>query len=121
MGWAWPLVLLGVAVVSKALGVLPATLCLGVAPRPATGLAVMMNCRGLTELIVLSIGYDAGSDALFTALTVMTVVTTAGTGALLAALRLDGTLTRADPTPASHAPESAGPDGLVSIHPHAAD
>lgn len=52
----------------------------------ATG--VLMNARGLMELIVMKIGLDAGiiGPALFTMLLVMAIVTTAMTGPLLSLL-----------------------------------
>lgn len=45
----------------------------------------MMNCRGLTEIVVLNVGYSAGiiDVELFTVLVVMALVTTALTGPLL--------------------------------------
>ncbi len=45
----------------------------------------MMNCRGLTELIVLQLGLQLGvlDQSLFSIFVVMTMVTTAMTGPLL--------------------------------------
>ncbi|WP_279637886.1 hypothetical protein [Streptomyces albidochromogenes] len=44
-----------------------------------------MNCRGVTELVVLGIGLQTGviSERLFTLLVVMTVITTAATAPIL--------------------------------------
>ncbi|MFF3671280.1 cation:proton antiporter [Microtetraspora malaysiensis] len=56
---------------------------LGGEPREvALSLGVLLNTRGLTELVVLQIGYDAGilTPAMFLALAVMALVTTALTG-----------------------------------------
>lgn len=52
-------------------------------------LAVLLNTRGLTELIVLGAGYQAGliDRALYSVLVCMAVITTAMTGPLLAVLR----------------------------------
>lgn len=53
--------------------------------REAATLAVLMNTRGLTELIVLGVGLDAGllDRRLYTLMVVMAVVTTAMAGPLL--------------------------------------
>jgi Kef-type K+ transport system membrane component KefB len=79
------LAILGCGVFGKALGaVLPARL-LGFGWRDSTGLGVMMNCRGLTELVVLNIGRSLHliSEPMFVAFLVLTLVTTAATGPLL--------------------------------------
>jgi Kef-type K+ transport system membrane component KefB len=57
--------------------------------RDTFGLGVMMNCRGLTELIVLSTGLTLGiiGQDLFAIFVVMTLVTTAMTAPLLGVLR----------------------------------
>lgn len=82
----WPVVLVLVsAIAGKLLGItLPARLA-GLAPRTALGLGVMMNCRGLTEIVVLQLGLTLGviSPTLFAVFLVMTLVTTAMTGPLL--------------------------------------
>ncbi|HZF89580.1 cation:proton antiporter [Streptomyces sp.] len=66
--------------------------------RDAAALGLMMNCRGVTELIVLQLGLTLGvlSQQLFAMLTCMALVTTAATGPLLRRLRLDRG--RSDPT-----------------------
>src|SRR5206468_5618086 len=53
--------------------------------REATALGILMNTRGLIELIVLNIGLDLGviSPALFTMLVLMALVTTFMTTPLL--------------------------------------
>ncbi|MBB5953868.1 Kef-type K+ transport system membrane component KefB [Saccharothrix tamanrassetensis] len=60
---------------------------------------VLMNTRGLTELIVLQVGYSAGivTPPMFLALVVMALVTTALTGPLLSLL--DRARSRAATTP----------------------
>ncbi|MFN8392038.1 MAG: cation:proton antiporter [Bdellovibrionota bacterium] len=57
-------------------------------------LGVLMNTRGLMELVVLNIGYDLGilSPSIFSMLVLMALVTTFLTGPLLAALRRDDAL-----------------------------
>ncbi|MGQ0779191.1 MAG: cation:proton antiporter [Pseudonocardiales bacterium] len=60
--------------------------------RDSVGLGVMMNCRGLTELVVVTAGLSLGiiEQNLFVMFVVMTLVTTMMTGPLLGRLRLDG-------------------------------
>lgn len=75
----------GVACAGKLLGTyVPARLS-GVRRRRAAVLGVLMNTRGLTELVILSIGRDIGvlNDELFTMLVVMAIVTTTMTGPAL--------------------------------------
>jgi Kef-type K+ transport system membrane component KefB len=57
----------------------------GLGWRDAAGLGVLMNTRGLMELIVLNVGLDLGvlSPALFTMLVVMALVTTVATTPIL--------------------------------------
>ncbi|MEV4772198.1 cation:proton antiporter domain-containing protein [Micromonospora humida] len=56
------------------------------AVRPSAALAVLMNTRGLTELIILGVGLQLGllDDGLYSLMVVMALVTTAMTGPLLA-------------------------------------
>lgn len=63
----------------------------GLAWRESVALGVLMNTRGLTELVVLNIGRDLGvlDDELFTLLVVMAVVTTVATSPLLDVVRPD--------------------------------
>jgi Kef-type K+ transport system membrane component KefB len=58
--------------------------------RDSTGLGVMMNCRGLTELVVITTGLSLGiiGQNLFVIFVVMTLVTTMMTGPLLGLLKL---------------------------------
>jgi Kef-type K+ transport system membrane component KefB len=50
----------------------------GITNREALGIGVLMNARGLMELIIINVGRDKGiiSDELFTTLAVMAVITT---------------------------------------------
>jgi Kef-type K+ transport system membrane component KefB len=70
-----------VACVGKIGGSALAARASGLAWRDAAGLGVLMNTRGLMELIVLGIGLDLGvlSPTLFTMLVLMAVVTTVAT------------------------------------------
>jgi Kef-type K+ transport system membrane component KefB len=58
----------------------------GLPARLAAGIAVLVNTRGLTELIALNVGLQAGiiHQQLFTVLVLMAVITTLTTGPLLA-------------------------------------
>ncbi len=61
----------------------------GMTRRDATVVGVMLNTRGLTELIVLNIGLQGGiiDRRLYTVLVIMALLTTALTGPLLTLLR----------------------------------
>jgi len=85
------LLVIVVAVVSKLAATALAARAARFGWRDTFGLGVMMNCRGLTELIVLSTGLTLGviGQNLFAIFVVMTLVTTAMTAPLLGALRLD--------------------------------
>lgn len=67
--------------------------------RDSLGLGAMMNCRGLTEIIVLQIGLSLGliTVDLFSILLVMTLVTTSMTGPLLGLLGFGSTPGRLGP------------------------
>jgi Kef-type K+ transport system membrane component KefB len=79
------LAVLAVAVLGKVAGTGLAARLLGESGRGSLALGVMMNCRGLTELVVLNIGLSLGiiKPALFSVLVVMTLVTTMMTDPLL--------------------------------------
>jgi Kef-type K+ transport system membrane component KefB len=66
----------------------------GLSWRDAASIGVLMNTRGLMELVVLNIGLDLGviSPALFAMLVVMAVVTTLATTPLLQLLNRGSTL-----------------------------
>jgi Kef-type K+ transport system membrane component KefB len=74
-----------VAVVGKVGGAALAARSAGLGPRRALALGVLANTRGLTELVILSIGFSLGVlDAqLFGILVIMALVTTAMAGPLL--------------------------------------
>jgi Kef-type K+ transport system membrane component KefB len=78
-------VILAIAVVGKAASPLLAARVLALSTREAIALGVLMNTRGLVELVVLNIGVDIGllPPMLFTMLTLMALVTTAMTSPLL--------------------------------------
>ncbi len=97
VGWlgGWQLLLIiGVASAGKLLGAGLGARSQGVPARESLALAVLMNTRGLTELVVLGIGRELGVlDAeLYTLLVLMAVVTTVATGPLLGLVRPDPNL-----------------------------
>jgi Kef-type K+ transport system membrane component KefB len=63
----------------------------GLAPRESLALGVLMNTRGLTELVVLNIGRDLGvlDGPLFTLLVIMAVLTTVATAPALQVIKPD--------------------------------
>jgi len=76
--WLICLLVLAVACLGKILGGTLSVRWMGESWRESLTLGVLMNTRGLVELIVLNIGLDLGvlSPALFTMLVIMAVVTT---------------------------------------------
>jgi Kef-type K+ transport system membrane component KefB len=83
--WAWVSVMVLAAIVGKIVPVYAASRSCGFVHSECTILGALMNTRGLTELIVLNIGYDLGfiPRKVFTMLVIMAVVTTVMTGPLL--------------------------------------
>ncbi len=67
-----------VAVVGKGVACAAAAWATGVSPRESMGIGVLMNARGLMELIVINIGLQRGviSEELFVALVLMAIITT---------------------------------------------
>ena len=80
-----------VAVTSKIGGTALVARLAGMRGREALGIGVMVNCRGLTELVVLTTGLSLGiiGEDLFVMFVLMTLVTTAATGPLLGVLHLE--------------------------------
>jgi len=74
-----------VAVAGKFTGAFGAARLHGIEPRQAGALAVLMNTRGLTELVILTVGLNLGvlDTALYSLMVAMALVTTAATGPLL--------------------------------------
>lgn len=83
--WWLCLAILVIAVASKVAGAAVATVASGGSRRDGLAFGVMLNCRGLTELIVLSMGLQLGvlNHELFAMFIVMALLTTAMTGPLL--------------------------------------
>ena len=74
-----------VAVAGKLVGVILAARVSKISWRDSFTLGILMNTRGLMELIALNIGYDMGviSGPIFTLLVLMAIITTFMTGPLL--------------------------------------
>lgn len=76
--WAMCLAVLVAAVVGKWLACTLAARATGISGREAMGIGILMNARGLMELIIINIGLQRGiiSEGLFATLVIMAVVTT---------------------------------------------
>lgn len=86
--WGELALIMLVAVLGKTVGAYLGARLQGVAQRDAGVLAALMNTRGLTELVILSVGLQLGflDDELYSLMVVMAVVTTMMAGPLLAVL-----------------------------------
>lgn len=75
----------GVAVAGKMLGILVPARCAGDSWRDACRLGALMQCKGLMDVVVVSVLLDAGllAPTAFSALVLMAVVTTTATKPLL--------------------------------------
>lgn len=101
------LVILLVAVAGKLLGAYVGARTSGLKHGPAGAIAVLMNARGVTELVVLQVGLKIGvlDTRLYSIMVMMALFTTALTGPLLALVqRLSGPIA---------APEVVVPEVLV--------
>ena len=76
--WSFCLVILLTAVIGKGLACWRAARMTGIPQREALSIGVLMNARGMMELIIINIGREKGliSDELFAMLVVMALVTT---------------------------------------------
>jgi Kef-type K+ transport system membrane component KefB len=86
--WLECAIIVGVASLGKLGGAAAAARATGAGWREATALGVLLNTRGLMELVILNIGLDLGviSPALFAMLVMMAIVTTLATTPALAAV-----------------------------------
>jgi Kef-type K+ transport system membrane component KefB len=87
--WSICLLIIALATAGKFGGTFVAGRLVGMPARFAAQLGILMNTRGLMELVALNVGLDLGviTPALFTMMVIMAVVTTAVTGPLLALVR----------------------------------
>jgi Kef-type K+ transport system membrane component KefB len=86
--WLWVLAIIGIATLGKFGGSAIAARVTGIGWRDASALGILMNTRGLMELIVLNIGLDMKviSPTLFAMLVLMALATTVATTPVLALL-----------------------------------
>ncbi len=86
--WAVCLSLILLATAGKFGGTFAAARIAGMPWRFAAALGILMNTRGLMELVVLNVGVDIGviSPPLFAMMVIMAIVTTAMTGPMLSAV-----------------------------------
>ncbi|MGW7608721.1 cation:proton antiporter [Streptomyces sp. NPDC054766] len=112
--WGELCLILAAAIVGKLLGAgLPAK-SFGLGWKESTGVGVLMNTRGLTELIILGVGLSLGvlDQTLFTEMVLMALITTAMTGPLLPILfprsRMDLVAGRGKSSALLRIPEPAG-------------
>jgi len=87
--WLYTLLIVLVAVIGKWGGSTLAAKAVGMGWRDSLAVGVLMNCRGLTELVILNIGLELGviPPNLFSMLVIMALVTTFMTTPLLTLLR----------------------------------
>src|SRR5258706_14809968 len=76
--WGWCALLLGLATLGKFGGCYWAARWTGLDRTEARAIGIMMNTRGLMELIVINIGYDLNviPKTIFTMLVIMAIVST---------------------------------------------
>jgi Kef-type K+ transport system membrane component KefB len=86
--WLLFVVVVGAAVAGKLLGTYSGARLGGLQYRSSVRLAVLMNTRGLTEIVILTIGLEAGiiDQRIYTVMVLMALVTTAMTTPLLGIL-----------------------------------
>lgn len=83
--WGWGALVLIVAVTGKWVGAAATARLAGCEWRWSAAMGVLMNCRGVTEFVVLGIGRQIGviTGQLFALFIIMTILTTAATAPLL--------------------------------------
>jgi K+:H+ antiporter len=76
--WEWCVVIIGAAILGKFLGCMLAARACDLSWPDAGCIGVMMNARGLMELVVVNVGYDLGviPPNVFTMLVLMAIVST---------------------------------------------
>lgn len=103
--WFYCGLIIIVAIVGKLVGSMLAARFTGMSWRESAAIGVLMNTRGLVQLVVLNIGLDIGviSPALFTMMVLMALVTTFMTTPLLALIYprrvLEAGIAKADQIP----------------------
>jgi Kef-type K+ transport system membrane component KefB len=93
VNWGLTLIIIAVAVLGKIGGAFAGARMMGFDSKNALSLGILLNTRGLVELVVLNVGLDLGilTPALFSMMVVMALVTTLMTSPLLNVLKLPKT------------------------------
>jgi Kef-type K+ transport system membrane component KefB len=88
--WGYAVAIIATAVLGKLAGAALTAKTTGMSWKDSFGLGVLMNTRGLVELVVLNAGLDLGvlSPALFTMMVLMALVTTFMTTPILIAMKI---------------------------------
>lgn len=88
--WLCTFAIIAIATLGKFTGASVTSYMLGMKWRDSAGLGVLMNTRGLVELVVLTVGLDLKilSPALFTMMVVMALVTTFMATPILVAMKI---------------------------------
>jgi Kef-type K+ transport system membrane component KefB len=88
--WGYTVAIVATAVLGKLAGAALTAKATGMNWRDSLGLGVLMNTRGLVELVILNAGLDLGilSPALFTMMVIMALVTTIMTTPILIAMKI---------------------------------
>ncbi|MGH3756936.1 cation:proton antiporter [Actinophytocola sp.] len=91
--WGWCGLILVLAVAGKLGGSAVAARAMGTNWNQSLQIGALMNCRGLTELVVLNIGLDLGvlTPDLFAIMVLMALITTALAGPVVTGLRSSST------------------------------
>jgi Kef-type K+ transport system membrane component KefB len=100
------------AILGKGVACWLAARATGISNREALGIGVLMNARGLMELIIINIGLQRGiiSEGLFATLVIMAVVTTLMASPIFERLVGTGTYrpeSESDPAPPSSSSSSS--------------
>ena len=90
VNWGFTLIIIAVAVAGKIGGAFAGARLMGFDSRNALSLGVLLNTRGLVELVVLNVGLDLGilTPELFSMMVVMALVTTLMTSPALNVLKV---------------------------------
>jgi Kef-type K+ transport system membrane component KefB len=88
--WGYSAAIIGTAVVAKLAGAAFTAKATGVNWKESFGLGVLMNTRGLVELVILNAGLDLGilSPTLFSMMVLMALVTTFMTSPILSFMKI---------------------------------
>lgn len=88
--WLWALAIIGTATLSKFTGASVTSYLMGMRWKDSASLGILMNTRGLVELVVLTVGLELGilSSALFAMMVLMALVTTFMATPILVAMKI---------------------------------